>query len=51
MSSTQSIQPLPAQVSEIIEEELSLFLSGQNSAEKTVNYIQNRVSIYLSEKE
>ena len=37
--------------SEIIEEELSLFLSGQNSAEKTVNYIQNRVSIYLSEKE
>lgn len=51
LNSTQSIQPLPAQVSEIIEEELSLFLSGQNSAEKTVNYIQNRVSIYLSEKE
>ena len=51
LNSTQSIQPLPSQISKIIEEELSLFFSGQNTAEKTVDFIQNRISVYLSEKE
>lgn len=50
LNTAKSLPPLPYQISEMIEEELSSFFSGQNSAEKTMDFIQNRVRIYLSEK-
>ncbi len=51
LNSTKAIQPLPAGISEIIEEELSLFFSGQNTSDKTTDFIQNRVQLFLNEKE
>ena len=47
--SIQSIQLIPSKISEIVEDELILFFSGQNTADETTNYIQNRVQLFLNE--
>lgn len=41
---------LPAEVVELIEEEISVYLAGSKSAFDTAEMIENRVKLYLSEK-
>ena len=49
LESANSADTLPAQILEIINEETAGFFAGTKSAEDTADFIQNRVSIYLSE--
>ncbi|MDD4773729.1 MAG: extracellular solute-binding protein, partial [Eubacteriales bacterium] len=52
LDSVQIIPAIPQIVADIVDEEMSAYLSSDNkTAEETAKIIQNRVSIYLSEQE
>ena len=41
---------LPAEVTALIEEEISIYLAGNGTAEEAAERIDNRVKLYMAEK-
>lgn len=48
---TQSVYSYNTELTEIVQEECAAFFAGQKTAEETANLIQNRVSLYVAERQ
>ena len=47
----KSVTKTPPEIKAIVEEEVGYFYDGRNSASQTAANIQNRVSLYLAERQ